>query len=126
MGSVVEQIVTDLRRRQGLWQAWERIDENIRNEIVAKWSKIAEGGVPVPKYKLGEWIMFNRDGASYIEGLEGNRAGKICSIDIGMSAREHDCDNKPGEWQIRYWCERVDDPIIDNMVLGVIESPVKR
>lgn len=38
----VDMIVDDLTGRSGLQNAWEEIDDDIRDEIVDKWRKIIE------------------------------------------------------------------------------------
>jgi hypothetical protein len=36
----VDQIIHDLRDRRGLRQAWEAIDEDVREEIREEWARI--------------------------------------------------------------------------------------
>lgn len=47
---IVNAIVADLSDRRGLKGEWQRIDDDIRAEIVAEWTRIVEDGVgrPVP------------------------------------------------------------------------------
>jgi hypothetical protein len=45
---IVLRIITDLTDRRGLRQQWEEIDDEIREEIVAQWEKLAREVLAAP------------------------------------------------------------------------------
>lgn len=78
--------------------------------------------IPIPKYEIGEFIMFDRSKTDYAEDREkGTQLGKISHVEIskgGHKTNDGEADHMPGEWEIRYMVEEHDDMLPERCILG--------
>jgi len=72
---------------------------------------------PKPKYWLGEYILFNREKRGGFDPVAG--VGEITSIDVLIN-------REPEKWLIRYFCETVDDDILEEEIVGPMTVGEKR
>ncbi len=74
---------------------------------------------PMPKYWIGEHVMFDRSRLSYARD-EGMMLGTINSIEVRIAdpkSKPVDTRNVPGQWQVLY-CTEHNDQVPEDCILG--------